>query len=208
MMDQTARKPVLGLTGGIGSGKSLVAGHLRGMGCAVIDADALAREALGRPSVREKLVRWWGPGILGPRGLPDRRKVAKIVFESPQELSRIEAVLHPLVHEARRALRRRFQADPSVRAIVEDCPLLLEKGLDSDCDVVIFVAAGEATRLRRLAASRQWSAEDLLRREKNQLPLDIKAERADYTIDNDAAEEDCSSHVRLVLSRVLKKFKA
>ena len=88
-------------------------------------------------------------------------------------------------------------------AIVEDAPLLMEKLLDAQCDVIVFVSASPETRLRRVAAGRGWSAEELAKREKRQLPLDIKAKRADHVVDNNAGEAECFEHVRRVLSQIL-----
>ena len=205
-MPVKAAKPVIGLTGGIGSGKSLVARHLATLGCAVIDADELATKALDDPVVQREVQKRWGEAVLRPDGCVDRRAMAKIVFDQPEALAGLEALIHPRVHASREALRRSYQGDPTVHAIVEDCPLLMEKGLDADCDFVIFVTAEPETRRRRLAAARQWTGEELQRREKIQLPLDIKAERADYIIDNNAGEDDCLSHVRRAYSQVLKQF--
>lgn len=205
-MADNCRKPVIGLTGGIGAGKSLVARQLEGMGCGVINADLLAKRALEHPTVKCRLVSWWGAQVLDEHGRVNRLRVAELVFDRPDELARLEGLIHPRVHRGRRALRRSYGGDHSFKAIVEDCPLLLEKRLDADCDVVIFVASEVNVRFRRLASTRNWTAEDLVRREKNQLPLDIKAQRADYVIDNNAGEGDCLSHVRSVFFQVLRTF--
>lgn len=205
-MPVSTGKPVVGLTGGIGSGKSLVARQLATLGCAVIDADELAAQALEDPQVQREVSKLWGGAAHGADGRIDRKALARIVFENPAELSRLEALIHPRVRESREALHRRYQRDPTVRAIVEDCPLLMEKGLDAGCDVVIFVTADSPTRHRRLAASRRWTGKELQRREKFQLSLDIKAERADHAIVNNAGKDDCLSHVRRVFSQVLQQF--
>ena len=205
MQARVKRKPVIGLTGGIGAGKTRVAREFEALGCAVIDADELSRRAFERAEVRNTLAEWWGGRVLDESRQLDRGTVAGIVFHDPQELRRLEQLIHPLVHVSRRALHDRYQADPSVKAIVEDCPLLMEVGLDRDCGAVIFVDALRAVRLQRLGAARGWTDRDLLRREKNQLPLDKKAERADYVIVNNADEADISSQVRGVFSQILQK---
>ncbi|MCC7407531.1 MAG: dephospho-CoA kinase [Phycisphaeraceae bacterium] len=198
-------KPILGLTGGIGSGKSLVARQFASLGCAVIDADELAREALDSSAVQEQLRQWWGPEVIGEDGRVNRRVVAQKVFNNPQELARLEGLVHPRVHAGRERLRGQYQADPAVVAIVEDCPLLLEKGIDAGCDVVVFVDAPKPLRLARVAASRGWSEAELDRREKNQWPLDKKVQRADYVIKNDAGEQECLTQTRRVLSQILHR---
>jgi len=200
----TSHKPVIGLAGGIGSGKSLVATQLASLGCAVIDADQLAKQALGQPQVREQLVDWWGPQILNEQGEIDRHAVGQIVFDDPGQLHRLEQLIHPLVDQARGRLRQRYQEDADAVAIIEDCPLLFETGLDKRCDKIIFVKTSRENRMRRLAASRGWSDQELARREKNQTGLDTKAQKADYIVVNDAGEDECLSQVRRVLSQILQ----
>ena len=207
-MGPVKRKLVIGLTGGIGSGKSLVALQLASLGCALIDADALGQAALDAGPVRRQLVRWWGQQVIGPDDRVDRRAVARIAFGLPDELARLEGLIHPIVYELRLRLRLRYEADPAVLAIVEDCPLLLEKELQRTCDVVIFVQAEYHKRLARLIATRGWTEQELARREKSQLPLDIKAERADHVIDNNAGEVDCLSHVRRVFAQIMQELHA
>jgi dephospho-CoA kinase len=198
-------KPVIGLIGGIGSGKSTVARLFAEMGCGVIDADAVARQALEDPEVKAQLVQWWSQAILDSRGRIDRAAVGRIVFARPTELHRLEALVHPVVHAHRRQLRARMFADPQIKAIIEDTPLLLEKHLDGECDLLVFVAAARAVRLQRLHAGRGWTAGELAAREKNQLRLDIKAKLADHVIDNNADEAESLIHVRRVLSQILQK---
>lgn len=199
-------KPVIGVVGGIGAGKSLVARLLAAEGCGVIDSDAIAKRALLDPEIRDQLVQWWGDRILGHDGHVERRAVAAEVFENPQELERLESIVHPRVHAERKRLRKRYFEDSKVRAVVEDTPLLFEAGLDEDCDVVIFVDADRETRLQRLGQERGWSAKNLDQREKNQLPLDIKRQRADYVITNNAGEQEAISHVRHVLSEIFQEI--
>ncbi len=207
MSPSPQKKPVIGLAGGIGSGKSLVARMLAEEGCGVIDADALARQVLQEPDVICTLVDWWGRDILNPDGSVNRGAVGRIVFANEQERKRLEGLVHPRVHAGRVRLRARYEEDPAIRAIVEDAPLLYEVGLDEQCDVVIFVAASPEKRLERVRRSRGWSEEELHRRESQQLPLDFKASRADYVIDNDGNELETKSHVRRVLSEIFHRIK-
>ncbi|MAE65523.1 MAG: dephospho-CoA kinase [Phycisphaeraceae bacterium] len=201
-MTTAQRKPVIGLVGGIGSGKSLVADQLRRLGCGIVDADQLGRDAIAAPDVRAQIEAWW-PQVRADGGGIDRAALARVVFGDKAELRRLEDLVHPCVRAARQVLHESFGRDPDVRAIVEDCPLLMEVGLDSECDVIIFVHASRPIRLARLKAKRGWSEEDLARREKNQLPLDKKAGRADYKVDNDASEAECLAHVRGVFFQIL-----
>lgn len=197
--------PVIGLAGGIGSGKTLVARQLAQLGCAVIDSDLLARQMLDEPACRAQIVRRWGDRVVGADGAIDRKALAAIVFADDAQLRSLEAIIHPAVHRERARLREEYACNDSILAIVEDCPLLFEKGLDAECDVTIFVASSRATRLRRVAASRGWSERDLVAREKMQWELDIKAQRADYVVSNDADEADCLRQVSRILSQILHR---
>ena len=199
------RKPIIGVIGGIGSGKSTIARMFAELGCAVIDADALAKQALEQREVIEQLVMWWGPQVLDANGRVNRRAVAAIVFGDPPELERLESLTHPFVHAERARLRAAHEADPGVVAIVEDCPLLLEKSLEKECDAVVFVKASEAVRQRRVASTRGWSPAELALREKRQMPLDMKEKRADHVVQNDGGEAESFAHVRQVLSQILKR---
>lgn len=202
------RKPVIGLVGGIGAGKSTIARLFERLGCGVIDADVLAGQALQRPAVKRRLKAWWGPAVLTAAGNVDRRRLADITFGHPSQLKRLEGLIHPLVHQARRRLRRRYDRNTRIKAIIEDVPLLLEKGLVGQCDAVVYVRAKRAVRLRRLARSRGWSRHELQRREKAQAPLDKKRRNADYVIDNNADMGDSLSQTRRVLSQILKRFQS
>ena len=198
-------KPVIGLLGAPGSGKSLVARQMASLGCGVIDADRIAKQMLNEPEVRDQLARWWGGQVIGEDGHVDRAAVARIVFEQPDELRRLEKLIHPKVAQRRAALRQRMNADPAIRGIVEDVPLLLEKNLETDCDVLVFVDVPREIRLQRVRAARGWSDQTLAAREKNQLPLDIKRNRADYVLDNGADESETLLQVRRVLSQIFQE---
>jgi dephospho-CoA kinase len=201
LRDSVSNKPVIGLLGAPGSGKSYVAGHLQRLGAAVIDADALARAALDEPAVKETLTQWWGPDIVRPDGSIDRAAVGRRVFDDPDQLARLEALVHPRVNARRSQLRAQHRADPAVTAIVEDCPLLLERQLEGDCDRLVLIDTPRHVRLERVARIRGWDAAELDRREKNQLPLDIKRGRADYVLDGNADAETVETQARQLLDR-------
>ena len=171
----------------------------------MIDADALARAVLNEPAVREQLVAWWGKGVLNEQGRVDRRAVGRVVFEDREALAGLEGLTHPRVNARRGELRERYQQDPAVVAIVEDSPLLLEKGLAEGVDVLVYVDAPWADRLERVRAERGWDEAELARREKNQWPLDTKRAHADYVIQNHADATDVVPHVRRVLSLILHR---
>lgn len=202
-MTQGNRKPIIGLAGGIGAGKSTVARAMVDMGGWVIDADATARQALTREDVRERIVSWWGSALLDAQGRVDRRALAERVFADEGERRRLEGLLHPIIAEERERLIAEAEADPQTRFIVLDAPLLFEVGLNKRCDHVVFVDADRRQRLQRVARERGWGADELERREKNQMPLDIKRQLADNVIVNDASEAACVEQVRDLLARIL-----
>ncbi|HBZ97711.1 MAG TPA: dephospho-CoA kinase [Phycisphaerales bacterium] len=190
--------PVIGIVGGIGSGKSRVASLLEASGCIVSDADALARAALRDETVRDTIVSWWGEGMLEDDGSVSRARVADRVFADPAELDRLEALLHPLVESGRRA---EFDAaGDDTTALVIDAPLLLEVGLDRECDVILYVDTPRAVRLERVASSRGWDEAELARREGRQMSLDEKRSRAHHVVVNHGRVEDLREQVEAFLA--------
>ncbi len=198
-----AGKPIIGLAGGVGSGKSFAARLLKEMGCAVIDSDAQVRAAYETDVVRQQLRTWWGDTVFTQAGQVDRRAIAQRVFAKPEERKRLEQLIHPLVAAARDAQMRQFAELPQALAFVWDTPLLFETGLNRDCDAVIFVDADLEQRLRRVAESRGWFEEELLRREKFQWPLDKKRLFSDYVVKNAADPEEFRAKIRETLSLIL-----
>jgi dephospho-CoA kinase len=195
--------PVIGLAGGIGSGKSEVAHILASLGCLVTDSDKEAKEALDRPEIRTQLAQWWGPDVLLPDGRINRKAIADIVFKSGKDRAALEALVHPLLRARRADLRARAQ-QAGARAAVIDAPLLFEAGVDTECDAVIFVYAPRALRLERIK-SRGWDEAELSRREAAQLPLDQKQRRSTLTIVNDGTPETLRDQVAKALARLSAK---
>lgn len=201
----SSTKPVIGITGGIGAGKSTVARILSELGCFVVDSDDLARQALLDPVLVETLVQWWGREILDPQRQIDRRAVAKIVFARPNERKRLESLVHPWIEKRRLAM---FAAAPDTApALVIDAPLLVEAGIDEQCDAVVFVNSDRSTRLDRLAQNRGWSDQELNQREESQLPLDAKRTRADYVIDNDGDLTSLTEQIRRTLHEIVQSHR-
>jgi dephospho-CoA kinase len=194
------RAPVIGLIGGIGSGKSTVADVWSELGCEVSHSDELVRLALEDPYVKARLIGWWGPRILAADGGIDRKAVAGIVFSDPTERLRLESITHPWIEERRRAA---FADASAATAYVIDAPLLLEAGLERGCDAVVFIDASQAVREARVAASRGWGPEELARREAAQLPLDQKRARADHVLHNEGDLASLRSEARRLLERML-----
>jgi dephospho-CoA kinase len=191
------------LAGGIGSGKSEVARILSSLGAGVIDSDELNGQVLREPEVISTIRSWWGDAVVGSDGRIDRRRLAGIVFANPAERRRLEGLQHPRIASRREALIRQYEADPAIRVIVLDSPLLFEAGLNGICDCVIFVEADAVARRERVRQTRQWSPEEFARREKSQMPLDTKREKSDYVVENDASLDVLRRKVEDIVSTVL-----
>jgi dephospho-CoA kinase len=198
-----AGKPIIGIVGGIGAGKSFVAKMFGELGCLVISSDEQVRQAYKDYRVKEALKKWWGPMVFGPDGEVDRSAVARKVFTKPQELRRLEELIHPLVNEVRQRIMQANADNAQVVAFVWDTPLLVETGLNKQCDALVFVEAPEEIRLQRVQESRGWDAAELQSREKSQTPLDSKRKISDYVVSNTAGPDQVRAQVREVLSRIL-----
>ena len=182
-MERPQKFPVIGLVGGIGSGKSEVGGILRTLGCVVCDSDSLVRDLYRTPELKTELQSWWGLGILDDQGQIDRIAVGAIVFKDPLERARLEAFIHPRVETERAKM---FAAAPEgTRALVIDAPLLLEAGLADACTRIWFIEAPEQIRHTRVMTSRGWTADELSRREAAQWSLDRKRAAAHDVLRND-----------------------
>lgn len=197
------RKPIIGLTGSIGAGKTTVALILESLGAAVIDSDRLAHEELQDPEVVATILDWWGPVVCSNGTDADRRAIAGIVFRDARELARLEGLLYPRLARKRQSLLALYQADPMVSAIVVDAPKLYEAGLHGECDVVIFVDADRSVRLQRLRDSRGWSPEELDRRENFLEPLDKRQSIADYIVVNHAGTAELQAEIKRIFDLVL-----
>ncbi len=175
---------VVGLTGGIASGKSTFAALLRARGVPVVDADLLARAAVepGTPALAE-IVRAFGPEVLGPDGALDRRKVAARVFADPAARRRLEGITHPAVRQAMVAETLRLAAQGH-DLVFYDTPLLYEVGLEGALDSVVVVWAPRDAQRARAAGRDGLPPADVEARLSAQLPLAEKAARADFVVDN------------------------
>jgi len=184
-MNAPTRKPLrLGLTGGMGCGKSTAAGIFRELGFSVVESDALVRELWeADASVKKAALDRWGNRLLTSDGNGiDRRKVAEIVFADVQELDWLEGLLHPLVRNRWQAL---LAANPQKDWVVE-IPLLFEKNLASEFDFTLCIASSPAQQAARLAA-RGLSPVEITARQSRQWPLPQKIERADWVALNDGS---------------------
>ena len=191
---------LVGLTGGIATGKSTFAEALRARGVPVVDADVLARAAVapGTPALAE-IARAFGPGVLTPDGGLDRKKMAAIVFSDPDARRRLEAITHPAV--------RRAMADETARLAAAghdlafyDTPLLFEVGLEAAVDAVVVVWAPPAVQRARLASRDGLGPAEADARLAAQLPVDEKAARADFVVENVGARDELGPKAERLLA--------
>lgn len=195
---------IVGLTGNIAAGKSMVAQRLAALGATVIDADHLAREAV-RPGTRalRRIVDRWGVGVLMPDGSLDRTALREIVFADDVERAALDAIVHPEVallrEEAVAAARARGD-----RLVVCDIPLLFEVGLEGAMDRVVLVDAPPEVRRERLMRDRGLSASAASAMMAAQMPSQRKRDRAHHLIDNDGTVEELDAKVRALHEELLR----
>jgi dephospho-CoA kinase len=195
-------KLVIGLLGGMGSGKSSVAAEFAKRGARVINADRLGYEALQQPAIRDQLVGRWGRGILDENGDIVRGRVARLVFADETERKALEATVHPYIGRRIREEIEAARAETSVKLIVLDAAIMLETGWDKFCDRLVYVYAPRAARLRRLAEQRGWSEKEVELRERAQTTLTEKAMRAELAINNSGSPEALSRQVEDLLREI------
>lgn len=185
----------VGLTGGIGSGKSAVSRLLASFGAVVVDADLVAREVVepGTPGLA-RVVEEFGPDVLQADGSLDRPRLGALVFADDDARRRLNAVVHPLVGERTAALLQQAQ-DDGARVVVHDVPLLVENGLAPMYDAVVVVAASPETQLDRLVRLRGMSEQEARQRIAAQAPLADKLAVATHVIENDGPLQDLAPQV-------------
>ncbi len=184
-MDNIGEKSIIGILGGIGSGKSTVAAEFVKLGCKVIDADKIAHELLEKKAVREKIVGFFGQAILDSAGKIDHRKLAEVVFADADKLSSLNKTIHPLVLERAEVLIKQYNRQNQVKAIVLDMPLLAEVGWAGRCNKLIFVDCKRQLRLDR-AKKAGFDENQFKIRENFQISLDNKAGLADNIVNNNS----------------------
>ncbi|MGX1269321.1 dephospho-CoA kinase [Streptomyces phaeoluteigriseus] len=196
----------VGLTGGIGAGKSEVSRLLVACGAVLIDADRIAREVVapGTPGL-EAVVESFGAGVLAQDGSLDRPKLGSIVFSDPGRLAALNAIVHPLVGARSRELET---AAPTDAVVVHDVPLLTENGLAALYDVVVVVDADPATQLDRLVRLRGMTEEDARARMAAQATREQRRRIADIVVDNDVPLPDLERRVKDVWAELVRRARA
>ncbi|SDN05895.1 dephospho-CoA kinase [Sediminibacillus halophilus] len=194
---------VIGLTGGIASGKSTIAGIFAEWDIPVVDADIISRQVVERgETAYEQIVDVFGEEVLLSDGNLDRGKLGRIIFKDKEKREQLNSIVHPAVRKKMLEQRDTY-ADKGEEAVVMDIPLLYESDLTHFVDKVLVVYVDEQTQKQRLMNRNGFSEEEAIDRIHSQLPLDKKAKMADEIIDNNGSME-CS---REQLLTILKKWK-
>lgn len=189
---------VIGIVGGIAAGKSFVTKEFIAQGAEHFDADKEAKELYNLPSVVSEIKKRW-PTVVDSKNVVDKSRLAQIVFspteQGARELSKLNALLHPILNGVFITWLKKRQ---DARLVILDAPLLLEAGMDSLIDYLVYVDADFAVRQKR-AVERGWEPDEIIRRESRQLPLCEKKERADFCVNSSSS----SSQVREQVAKIV-----
>ena len=200
---------LVGLTGGIATGKSTVSTMLRGLGAEIIDADRLARQVVepGQPAWRE-IVEEFGRDVLSPDGTLDRKKLGAIVFADPARRRRLEAITHPAIRARVKARVDELAARDFTGLAFYDAAILIEALGHQDMDRILVVMTDEATQVARLRGRDGTDDAEGRRKIASQMPLAEKAKLADYVIDNSGDREATAEEVRRVFAALMGELAA
>ena len=191
---------VVGLTGGIATGKSTVAQMFKRCGAIIIDADQLARDVVrpGKPAWRE-IVKVFGEGVLNSNRSINRHALGEIVFHNRRKLRRLEHIIHPRVAREQQRLARRIAERSPNAVIVYEVPLLFESGAHKRVDTIVVVTADRETQIARLKQRNGLTRTEALRRINNQMPLARKVRRADVVLNGTGDKAVVKQEVRRLI---------
>ena len=204
----TRRFLLVGLTGGLATGKSTVSDMLRALGCVVLDADVLAREVVepGQPALAT-IAQEFGPEVLRPDGTLDRKRLGAIVFADPERRRRLEAITHPAIRDRYLARLAELEAQGFDGVVVWDAPVMIESGGYKNMDRLVVVITDAATQRER-ALARDGDRTDVERKIASQMPLADKAALADHVIDNSGDRAATEAGTREVHAALLADQRA
>ncbi|NIP22441.1 MAG: dephospho-CoA kinase [Phycisphaerae bacterium] len=205
-MGKAGQKPIIGILGGICSGKSTVAAEFAKLGCKVIDADKIVHNLLDKEDIKDKIVGIFSEDILGSLGKIDKKKLADIVFVDTDKLTSLNRIIHPFVLERAEELIEKYNGQSHVKAIVLDIPLLAEVGWDKKCDKIIFVDCKRELRIKRAKKKGIFDENQLKIRENFQISLDNKVAIADNTIDNNSGFSALAKQIADIFSCIIEKW--
>src|SRR5262249_50995588 len=192
---------VVGLIGGMGSGKTTVSEAFARRGAVVVSGDLAGHEALRQPGIREQVVKRWGREVLDESGEISRKKLGALVFADTAERKVLEAMVFPWIKESLRQQIDAAKAKGGAAVILLDAAIMLEAGWNTVCDRLVFVEVPREVRLQRLRDQRGWSEKEVQKREKAQMPLEEKRNRADEVLDNSGSPDEVDRQVERLLER-------
>ena len=191
---------ILGIIGGIGSGKSTAATLFQQSGAAVICADDIGHQVLLLPNVKNAVQERWGAAVFGKDGEIDRRKLAACVFADKKELAYLQSLTHPLITAEVHRQQQKYERN-GVPLCLLDAPLLLETGWDHLVDMIIFIEAPAAIRWHRVK-SRGWSETEWKQREAAQFSVEEKKRRANVILDNSGDTEHLRTQIAALFTEM------
>jgi dephospho-CoA kinase len=195
----------VGLTGGIGSGKSLVAVMFKGLGVPVLSADEIARSLTETDEiVRRAIRRQFGSTVFRKDGSLDRKRLADVIFSNKDERETLNAIVHPLVLKKIEEEITESEKRSHARLVIHEAALIYEAGADKDLDYVVFVDADEETRIRRVIERDGISRAEVSRRIDSQMPAERKKELADFVLTNDGDTKSLERRVKFLFDLFLK----
>ncbi|MEN6385226.1 MAG: dephospho-CoA kinase [Phycisphaerales bacterium] len=197
------QKPIIGILGGISSGKSTVARQFEALGCGVIDADRIAKDLLSDNDVKNEIRCVLGGNVFDSGGNIDKPKMAEAMFNDPSAVKAVNAIIHPRVMERTEKLIEQYQSDKGIKAVVLDIPLLMEVGWETRCDKLVFVACDEQIRLKRAAKKGNLDEKLLKKREKFQISLDKKRSISHYIINNNEDLSELTIQISEIFPAIL-----
>jgi dephospho-CoA kinase len=192
---------VVGLIGGMGSGKTTVAEAFARRGAVVVSGDLAGHEALRQPGIREQVVKRWGREVLEESGEVSRKKLGTIVFGDSVERMALEAMVFPWIKDSLRRQIDAAKAKGNAAVVLLDAAIMLEADWNAVCDRLVFVDAPREIRLKRLLEQRGWKEQEVQKREQAQIPLEEKRNRADEVLDNSGSPDEVDRQVERLLKR-------
>lgn len=200
---------LVGLTGGIGTGKSTVSRMFRDLGCLIIDADLLAREVVepGEPAYA-KIVAEFGKEVLDPDGHIDRKKLGALVFGDEAKRKRLEEFTHPEIRQRQIGILAELVTEGFEGIVIFDAALLVETGGAKNMDRLVVVVADEATQVRRLMVRDDIAEAEVRQKIRSQMPLAEKVKQAHYVVDNSGNRDLTEQRVREVNQALLGDLEA
>ena len=196
---------VIGIVGGVGSGKSSVTSELAALGAMALDVDQIGHDLLNETEIKSRLVDRWGTAVTDVSGDIDRSAVAGVVFtdgpEAAGELEFLESLVHPRITDQLVSRIAEFKQPGETGVLVIDAAVMFKAGWDRLCDKLVFVEVSELGRLSR-CQQRGWTSEEFYRRELNQESLQLKRERADWVIDNSGSQQQLTEEVTGIWNQI------